>query len=242
MKYAIMSDIHGNIEALRAVLEDIAAVAPDEVLCLGDIVGYGADPNECVEMTRTAAAVTVAGNHDWAAVGKLGLDYFNSAARIAAEWTGTVLLRENRSFLEGLPLTAKAEESMLLVHSSPAAPEEWNYVFHPGQAAIGFASFAEPLCFIGHTHQPAVFTEGGDLHLGRVLESFRLSKGSRYIVNVGSVGQPRDGNHKAAYCVYDSKDMTLAIRRVEYDVAGAQAKIVKNGLPSSLAERLPLGL
>ena len=242
MRYALISDIHGNIEALDAVLKDIKGAKVDEVICLGDLVGYGANPNECVAATREAAAAVVAGNHDWAAVGKLGLDYFNAAARIAAEWTGDVLTEENRDYLAGLPLTATAGERILLVHSSPAAPDEWNYVFHPGQAARGFSAFSEPVCFIGHTHQPAVFTDGGGFHLGRSLGEFRMGGGTRYIVNVGSVGQPRDGNPKAAYCVYDSDKMTLNLRRAKYDVGRSSTKIVRNGLPRSLAERLPLGL
>lgn len=242
MKYAIISDIHGNIEALDAVLKEIGAQGADEIICLGDLVGYGADPNECVEATRGGATTVVVGNHDWAAVGKLGLDYFNAAARKAAEWTGAVLTEKNRSYLTNLPLTAGAGEDILLVHSSPSVPDEWNYVFHPGQAARNFLVFSQPVCFIGHTHQPAVFTDNGGFHLGQSLGDFRMGVGTRYIVNVGSVGQPRDGNPRAAYCLYDSEDMSLRLRRVEYDVARSSMKIVRSKLPRSLAERLPLGL
>jgi predicted phosphodiesterase len=242
MRYAVISDIHGNVEALGAVLADIEAQRVDEVVCLGDIVGYGADPNECVEAVRGAATKVVAGNHDWAAVDKLGLEYFNDAARRAAEWTGGVLAEENRRYLLERPLTALAGDDVFLVHSSPRSPDQWMYVFHPGQAARDFGAFSQSICFIGHTHQPAVFTDGGGFHLGESLADFSLGVGTRYIVNVGSVGQPRDGNPKAAYCIYDSEAQVLRLRRVEYDVVLSSEKIVQNGLPKSLAERLPLGL
>jgi diadenosine tetraphosphatase ApaH/serine/threonine PP2A family protein phosphatase len=167
---------------------------------------------------------------------------FNDAARRAAEWTGEVLAEENRRYLLDLSLTAVVGKEILLVHSSPTSPDQWMYVFHPGQAARDFGAFSEAICFIGHTHQPAVFTDSGGFHLGESLADFRLGVGTRYIVNVGSVGQPRDGNPKAAYCVYDSEAQVLRLRRVEYDVALSSTKIVQNRLPKSLAERLPLGL
>jgi diadenosine tetraphosphatase ApaH/serine/threonine PP2A family protein phosphatase len=242
MRYAIISDIHGNIEALEAVLKDVAAEKVDEVICLGDLVGYGADPNECIEAVRKKASVVIAGNHDWAAIGKLGLEYFNSAARRAAEWTEAVLSDDHRRYLDGLPLTATAGDNVLLVHSSPAAPDQWMYVFHPGQATREFSAFSQPFCFIGHTHQPAIFTDDGGFHLGGALSCFRMGVGTRYMVNVGSVGQPRDGNPRAAYCVFDADHLVVSIRRVDYDIARSSMKIVQNRLPRSLAERLPLGL
>lgn len=242
MKYAIVSDIHGNIEALQAVLEDIDSQGADELICLGDLVGYGADPGDCIAAVRQRASSVIAGNHDWAAVGKLGLEHFNAAARRAAEWTGGVLAEADKRYLQELPLTATVGDDVLLVHSSPAAPDQWMYVFHPGQAARDFSAFSEPFCFIGHTHQPAIFTDNGGFHLGGALNCFRMGVGTRYMVNVGSVGQPRDGNPKAAYCVFDSEQLTVSVRRVEYDVALSSMKIVRNRLPRSLAERLPLGL
>jgi len=242
MKCAIISDIHGNIEALNAVLKDIKKHGADEIVCLGDLVGYGADPNECVEAVKGATTRVVAGNHDWAAVGKLGLDYFNAAAKRAAEWTGDVLTDDNRGYLEDLPLSIAEKKDFLMVHSSPSNPEQWMYVFHPGQAARDFRAFTQPICFIGHTHQPAVFSDNGGFVLGQGLADFRMGVGTRYIVNVGSVGQPRDGNPKAAYCLFDSDELWAKIMRVEYDVALSSLKIVQNKLPRSLAERLPLGL
>jgi len=242
VRYAIISDIHGNLEALEAVLRDVEDTGAEEVLCLGDLVGYGANPNECVERVRERASAVVAGNHDWAAVGKLDLDYFNSAARAAAEWTGRVLDEENKRYLRGLPLTGRPIEDLLLVHSSPVDPQAWRNLFHPGQAALAFRSFKERLCLVGHTHQPVVFEETGGLFLGEQLLGLKFEDGSRYMVNVGSVGQPRDGDGRAAYCILDTEEMKLALRRVEYDVETAQAKIVMNGLPRTLAERLPLGL
>jgi diadenosine tetraphosphatase ApaH/serine/threonine PP2A family protein phosphatase len=153
-----------------------------------------------------------------------------------------VLSTKNRRYLEGLPLASTASDDVLLVHSSPSSPDQWMYVFHPGQAARDFAAFSEQFCFIGHTHQPAVFTDNGGFHLGGALSRFRMGMGTRYMVNVGSVGQPRDGNPKAAYCVFDADQLTVSIRRVEYDVARSSLKIVQSKLPRSLAERLPLGL
>jgi diadenosine tetraphosphatase ApaH/serine/threonine PP2A family protein phosphatase len=153
-----------------------------------------------------------------------------------------VLTHENRGYLSKLPLVETAGEEILLVHSSPTAPDHWMYVFHPGQAARDFRAFSQRVCFIGHTHQPAVFTDSGGFHLGDSLANFRLGLGTRYLVNVGSVGQPRDGNPAAAYCVYDEEELRICIRRVEYDVEASSAKILQNGLPKSLAERLPQGL
>ncbi len=242
MKHAVISDVHGNLEALTAVLEDIDSQGVTDIVCLGDLVGYGADPNECVSKIRSRARTSVAGNHDHAAVGKLGLEFFNSAARRAATWTERVLTGENKRYLSELPLTFEMKEGALLVHSSPSSPGQWAYIFHPGQAAGEFHSFAQTVCFFGHTHQPAVYTDNAGFHCGDALGEFRMGAGTRYLVNVGSVGQPRDGNPKAAYCIFDSEDLVLSLRRVEYDVELSGMKIVRNDLPRALAERLPLGL
>lgn len=240
MVHAIVSDIHGNLEALEAVLADLESVRPASVVCLGDFVGYGASPNECIDRLRPRIEGAVLGNHDAAAIGRLRLAYFNADAAQAAVWTGDALTPRNRAYLEALP-DKLWWRGTLLVHATPEEPTAWHYITGAAEAAQEFATFPEPVCFIGHSHYPGVFThDGREVRYTRAAET-RLDDGRRYLVNVGSVGQPRDGDPRAAYVLYDDEARVLRHVRVEYDVGGAMRRIVAAGLPRFLAERLRWG-
>jgi diadenosine tetraphosphatase ApaH/serine/threonine PP2A family protein phosphatase len=240
MVHAIVSDIHGNYEALEAVLADIERHRPASMVCLGDFVGYGASPNECIDRLRPMIEHAVVGNHDLAACGKLQLTYFNANAAMAAQWTEATLTPGNHRYLEELPFSARWRET-LLVHASPADPEHWHYVLSPVEARVELEAFEEAVCFIGHSHYPGTFQRRD----GRVRytrdEEIRLEAGSRYLINVGAVGQPRDGDPRAAYALYDDVERTVRHVRLEYDVAAAMKRILDAGLPRFLAERLQWG-
>jgi diadenosine tetraphosphatase ApaH/serine/threonine PP2A family protein phosphatase len=240
MLHAIVSDIHGNLEALEAVLADIERHAPASIVCLGDFVGYGASPNECIDRLRPLIQHAVAGNHDLAACGRLKLSYFNPNAAVAANWTETALTPENREYLRELPFTVQWRDA-LLVHASPAQPEDWHYVLSPGEAHEEMEAYRETVCFIGHSHFPGTFDRQNDRVRYTRTPEVRLEKGHRYLVNVGSVGQPRDSDPRAAYLLYDERDRVLRHVRLEYDISGAMKRILDAGLPRFLAERLQWG-
>ena len=240
MLHAVVSDIHGNLEALEAVLADLDQHRPASIACLGDFVGYGASPNECIERLRPRIEVAVAGNHDLAACGRLKLGYFNSEAASAARWTDQNLTSENRAYLQGLPFSARWRHS-LLVHASPSQPDEWHYVLSPLEAEAEMSSFSETLCLIGHSHFPGTFDRDSSRVRYTRAADVRMERGHRYLVNVGSIGQPRDGDPRAAYLLYDDRERTLRHVRLEYDVDGAMRRIRDAGLPQFLAERLRWG-
>jgi len=241
LRYAIVSDVHGNLEALEATLRD-AAVHADAVVCLGDIVGYGADPGACLEVVADRSLAITVGNHDRAATGGLELSWFNREARVAAEWTHAQLDDGCRRYLDALPLLAEVGDA-LLVHASPDQPEEWNYLVSAEQGLAAFRAFDRRLCFVGHSHVPAVWSVGssGPEFLPGVF-ALELAAGRRYLVNVGSVGQPRDRDPRASYALWDEERGTLSIRRVTYDVEVARRKIVAAGLPRFLGDRLRWGV
>jgi len=240
MKLAILSDVHGNLEALEAVLADVAASGADEIACLGDFVGYGASPNECVARLEPLVAVAVLGNHDVAALGRLKLGRFHSDAATTARWTMERLEPARRAWLEPLPYSI-SWHGHRVVHATPSEPEEWHYVLSIEDAQYEFAAFGERLGFIGHSHVPGVFETDG-AHTGYVrTREVSLKPGRRYIVNVGSVGQPRDGDPRAAWLLYDEPADRIEHRRVEYDIESAAARIRDAGLPAFLAERIKWG-
>ncbi|HET7340600.1 MAG TPA: metallophosphoesterase family protein [Methylomirabilota bacterium] len=240
MRYAILSDVHGNLEALRAVLADCADDA-DAVLCLGDTVGYGADPLPCVELVAERAQAVVGGNHEHAVAGRMDLAWFNRYARAAAEWTRERLDDDHRAYLGALPLVREVADATL-VHASPAQPEEWDYLVTAEDGFAVFGHFATRWCFVGHSHVPGAWSlgsSGPEHHPGAT--EVTLERGRRYIVNVGSVGQPRDRDPRAAYALWDVDAGRVAIRRVAYEVAAARGKILAAGLPRFLADRLAVG-
>lgn len=240
MRYGIFSDVHANWEALQAVLSALSKENIDEYLCLGDLVGYGSNPGECVEAVKEVSRITVAGNHDWASIGLFSTAYFNTQAAEAIIWTGQRLDEASREFLGSLELTY-ANDDLTLVHGSLNEPDMFNYVTDIWEAEWTFNLLHSGVCFIGHLHVPGVFVRHSDNIHYFSWDSFKLSPEKKYIVNVGSVGQPRDGNPEAAYCIYDSQAQQVEIKRVAYDVQAARNKIIEAGLPRILGERLLKG-
>lgn len=239
MRYAIFGDIHGNMEALTAVFADMKSARVDRALCLGDIVGYGAEPEKCIGELRARGIASVLGNHDSAAVGDTPLDYFNDYAREAVIWTADRLSVDDKAYIKSLPLLG-GDGGFVTVHSSLANPGEWGYVIDLPSLRRCFDLLTGRLCFIGHSHVPVVFEERGSI-VGRRACDVPLERKCRYIINVGSVGQPRDGDCRASYGLYDEDEMRFEIKRVPYDVGKAQEKIIAAGLPKSLAFRLGVG-
>ena len=239
MRFAIISDIHSNLQALDQVLKSIDPLNVDKVVCLGDIVGYGADPAECVSLVRKYCKWSVQGNHDRAAVCPEEAESFNSVAVSAIAWTRKRLDEDSIDYLAGLQLTAD-ENSFEAVHATPEKPEQWRYLF-PGASAtaIGqFDFFKRDILFIGHTHLPLVFRLSGNGISDQEPGNFRLDEGARYIVNIGSVGQPRDNDKRAAFAVFDDSRREVEFHRVAYDNELAAARIIDSGLPAVLASRL----
>ena len=240
MRYAVLSDIHANLEALQAVLAD-AAPRTDATLCLGDLVGYGADPVACIEIVAEKAQAIVSGNHEHAVVGLIDLEWFNVHARAAAEWMRERLDDDHRTYLASLPLVAELGDATL-VHASPDRPDEWEYLLTAQDGFDAFSAFATRLCFVGHSHLAGTWSlgsSGPEHRVGAV--DIELERGRRYLVNVGSVGQPRDRDPRAAYAIWDVEHSTISIRRVVYDVERAREKILRGGLPRFLADRLAWG-
>jgi diadenosine tetraphosphatase ApaH/serine/threonine PP2A family protein phosphatase len=245
MRYLILSDIHSNLEALDAVLADAPRDAFDRVLVLGDIVGYGADPNPVVDRVRALGPdMMIRGNHDKVAAGVESAESFNHAARDAAVWTFDTLRPENRDFLVGLPEGPIDDDLVEICHGSPDDEDE--YIFEPVDAIESLRGARLTPCFFGHTHVPIAYWLSSDRFDVIVAPSdaetqIALEPGRRYLVNPGSVGQPRDGDPRACYAIYDSETQVLTWRRVSYDVAATQQKIVEAGLPEGLARRLAVG-
>ena len=237
--------MHSNLEALTAVLADAAAVGAEAVLCLGDVVGYGADPAACVDRVGELAVAAVAGNHEHGALGLTSLEWFNPLAKAAVLWTRDRLDEDHGRYLGALPLSRTFEEATL-VHASPRHPEEWDYLLSAEDGFAVFGEFQTRLCFVGHSHRPDVWSLGssGPEYTGyraSPSSTVKLEDGRRYLINVGSVGQPRDRDSRASYAVWDRDERTITIRRVEYDHRRAAAKILAAGLPRRLADRLAHG-
>ncbi len=236
MKYAIYSDVHANLEALEAVYEDMDGRDVDCFVCLGDLVGYGADPEPVLERIVERASVIVAGNHDYAVAGKLDLDQFNQHARRAVNWTRDRLPDDYIGILHDLPLQ-DVRESVTFVHASPRNPEAFGYIMSAVDAHMNFQEMETDAGFVGHSHVPGNFHLEESLSYHRY-EQFSLNDGDRAIVNVGSVGQPRDKDPRACYALYDTERRSVRIRRVDYDIETAAEKIYDASLPTSLGDRL----
>ncbi|HTV42569.1 MAG TPA: metallophosphoesterase family protein [Candidatus Sulfotelmatobacter sp.] len=239
MKYAIIADIHANLEALTAVLADARAQNPTHYVCLGDVVGYNANPKECLKIIRDMNIPCVKGNHDEYCSMDEQLEGFNPNAAEAVHWTRRQLSADDRAWLRDLKYT-KMVATFSIVHATLDAPDRWGYVFDKLQAAASFPYQTTPVCFFGHTHVPVAFMRDTVVR-GGTFSKFKVDPAKKYFVNVGAVGQPRDNNPKAAYVIYDLDAGTIELRRVEYDIATAQAKIREAGLPERLAERLEFG-
>jgi diadenosine tetraphosphatase ApaH/serine/threonine PP2A family protein phosphatase len=243
MKYAIISDIHGNTEALRAVLEDIGRNGgADGYWCLGDVTGYGPEPGECIAMLKDLVSVCVAGNHDRGSIERLELSVFNPLGQQALRWMWKHLNGAEKVWLGTLPTSAE-DGDYTLVHASPSDPL-LEYVLSTGIAERNFPFFKTKYCFIGHTHLPMVYKlEGGSLCTATPLTpAIGLTMGdTKMMINPGSVGQPRDGDARASYGVLDTEASMFRLHRVAYDIEATQAKIMKAGLPVQLATRLEQG-
>ena len=250
MRYAVLSDIHSNLEALTAVLDALAAERIDRTLCLGDVVGYGADPAACLSRLATREAMIVGGNHDLACIGRFDLGWFNASARAGVLWTRDQLGFTELDGLRRLPLTA-TEGPLTLVHGTLRHPERFEYLIEAGQAIDTLTACQTLFCLVGHTHVPFVLEyDRTRRRIGRFLTTaddladapFEDDPDAmRYLINPGSVGQPRDGDSRASFAVIDTDARRVVIRRVPYDVGIAQRKIRQAGLPGFLADRLALG-
>lgn len=241
MRLLVISDIHANLAALETVLAD-AAGQFDRIWCLGDLIGYGPDPNECVALLREYDHISLSGNHDWAVLEKLPIAEFNPEAQYAIRWTQEALSADTRAYLDALP--AKMEVGQFtLAHASPRQPI-WEYILQASTAAANFAHFATPYCLVGHTHTPAVFEYVDDRTVNGYAPVYSqplLLDENRYIINPGSVGQPRDADERAAYAMLDLEEMTWEFRRVAYPVEDTQSKMRQVGMPHRLVTRLSYG-
>jgi len=239
MRIALFGDIHANLEALDAVLQDASEQGCTDHVCMGDIVGYNADPAACLEKVRESAWPVVKGNHDEDASGDHSLDTMNPVAAAALEWTRSQLTAEQRDWLRTIRMVRQVED-FTVVHSTLDQPQSWNYVTNKFDAMSNFSYQFTNLCFHGHTHVPRIFVR--DSRVSEVVaDSIVIEPGMKYFVNTGSVGQPRDGDWRACYVIYDLPTSTVTFRRVEYDIVTTQQKIRAAGLPEVLAERIAEG-
>lgn len=241
MRYGIFSDVHSNSQALDAVIEAFKLERIDRYFCVGDVVGYGANPKECIEKVKALALISVAGNHDWASVDLFSADYFNPAAKEAVFWTKRNLDDNSRYFLESLKLVYKNED-LILVHGTLENPQDFNYLVDDSSAWSTFRLMETEICFVGHSHIAGIFFKDKDGWIYyRQGGSIEIKAENKYIVNVGSVGQPRDRNPDAAYCIYDSEKKEIQLKRIKYDIQAARKKIIEAGLPRFLGDRLTIG-
>jgi predicted phosphodiesterase len=240
MKYAILSDIHSNLDALQVVLADARAQECTHYVCLGDVVGYGPNPKECLAIVREMNCPTVMGNHDEYCATELDLTGFNPMAADAIKWTRAQLNAEEKAWLRDLKYV-RIVESFTTVHATLDLPEKWAYVFDKLAAGASFNYQHTAVCFNGHTHIPIAFIRSDKGIQGGLYSKIKIEVGRKYFINVGSIGQPRDRNPKAAYAIFDLINNVIELRRLDYDIAAVQKKIRSAGLPESLAQRLEQG-
>jgi len=241
MVYAIFSDIHGNLEALEVAIDALSERKIDSYMCIGDIVGYGANPKECIKKTKELSSVIIRGNHDAAASGAKSPDDFNNSARVAVEWTQSELSQKEITFLKNLELVYK-NQYITLVHGTLYEPESFYYMFDEASARATFNLMETQTCFVGHSHVPGIFIKKQNKIKYFYKEKLKLNKNEKAIINVGSIGQPRDGDPRLCCCLYDVDKSVVELKRLPYDVEKTQSKILKAGLPPSLAQRLGEGI
>ena len=245
MRIGIISDIHANLPALETVLGALhEAGATERLWCIGDMVGYGPHPNECLDLLRSYDHICVPGNHDYGLLGKTDIANFNSDARAVLKWTGSVITADNRAYLEGLPLRWAPDDQFTVVHASPRDPI-WEYLLEAAAARECFPYFDTPYCLVGHTHVPVVFRQMEDKGPVKPIlpepgEQVRLGA-ARLILNPGSVGQPRDGNPHAAYAILDTEQAVFEFRRIPYPITTTQAAMRALDFPKRLIARLDYG-
>ena len=239
MRFAIFGDIHANLHALHAVLSDAREQLCTHYVCMGDVVGYNAFPGQCIEIVRNLECPVVKGNHDEQASMMGDQEGFNPLAEEAMNWTREQLSPADKEWLRSLRMQRQVRD-FTIVHATLDTPHKWGYVFNQLDAAASFSYQHTSVCFIGHTHTPKAYVRDGSVRT-IPLDTLQLQQGKRYLINVGSVGQPRDSDWRSAYCVYDTNTNEVKLRRIEYDLAGAQQAIIDSGLPRKLAERLAVG-
>lgn len=239
MRFAIFGDIHANLEALQAVLADAKEQKCTHHVCLGDIVGYNANPRECIQIIRDLGCPVVQGNHDEQACVNDSQEIFNPLADAAIRWTREHLSDEDKKWLASLRLIRQVRD-FTIVHATLDTPHQWGYVFNQLDASASFNYQFTNLCFYGHTHSPRAYVRDTAIR-SLPLDVLQIEPGKKYFINAGSVGQPRDGDWHAAYCIYDTDRNIVELRRLEYDINTAQDKVVDAGLPQRLADRLALG-
>lgn len=241
MRIGIIADVHANEEALDTVLSALKKADIDRIICLGDLVGYGPNPNECVSKVFETAEVIVAGNHDYGAIGRLSLERFNAFAHQAMLWTQDNLSAESVQIIKSLDLIYD-DGYIMAVHASPEAPEQWHYVSSEDAVFRSLMALTSPYCFIGHTHIPALFSRkaNGDMILQRG-QSLTLPSDQLHLINVGSVGQPRDSDPRSSYGIFDLETAHFELHRIPYDIKRVQAKMGKAGISDFLIQRLAVG-
>lgn len=240
MRYAVFSDVHSNLEAFEAAVESFKKEKIDKYFFVGDLIGYGAQPHECISLLKSLKAVMVAGNHEYGVIGKLPLAWFSDNAKEGILWTQGVLEDSDAEFLSSLPLLYNSDD-ITMVHGSLYNPEEFEYIVSRESAERTLFSSQTKFCFIGHSHLPFIcYKKGFAMEVAHSLE-MGTEESSSYLINVGSIGQPRDGDPRGSYCICDTSLKTVKIKRVSYDIEAAQKKIIGAGLPRFLAERLASG-
>lgn len=238
MRVVVLSDIHSNLAALRTAFHYIEKLKPHKIVCLGDIVGYGPRPNECVELVQQKCQIYLMGNHDHAVLGLTDTYHFNQYARDAVNWTRRALTIQNKAFLENMTFF-HSENEILYVHSTPIQPEEWHYILSEYEARQYMQRMKQQLCFVGHSHIPVIFSSADP---ARYQEEFDVSdKKKKYIINVGSIGQPRDGDPRLCFVLYDTEKEKIKFFRLDYPIQETYQEILENKLPPFLAMRLFAG-
>lgn len=238
MKIGIISDIHSNLEALESVIEELKGL--DKIICLGDIVGYGPDPEKCIEIIREVADVVLAGNHDWGVCGKTDIKNFNNIAKEAIIWTSEKLGNIEKNYLSTLPLIHK-EEDFIFSHSNFSNPDEWDYIIFKEDASREFFHFQEKIGFVGHSHITVTFIKYQDNIIDSYSKLIDIKMDAKFIVNPGSIGQPRDGFKESSYLILDTDENSVRIKRKMYNIEKTYDKIIQKGLPRILGERLFYG-
>jgi len=241
VQLALISDIHANLEALTAVLDHCQSQGAERIICLGDVIGYGANPVECLELVSKQCDLTLMGNHEYAALGLVSTQSYNEVARTATEWTRNMLDDHDLELLADLPME-HSQDDMFFVHSSPFEPDRWHYIVSPESALLAFQHLEEQICFFGHSHVPMVFEENPrGLPYCYPGESFVIKPEKRYLVNTGSVGQPRDNDPRASYVMVDTEAREVLFHRLAYDISATQQRMAQAELPEALISRLAVG-
>ena len=239
MIIVIISDVHANLEAVNACFKRIDEIKPDKIICLGDMVDYCAQPNEVTEIIKSRTDAVVLGNHDEAQFNHSLIEGFSENAYISSLHTRKIIQRDYIEYFRSLPYTYSFE-NLFFVHASPASPGEYDYILNAEAAEYNFNHLSEKICFIGHSHIPVIFEE--NKNKVKVVKESSLNKDKRYIINVGSVGQPRDNDPRLSFGVFDTDKFQFRLERLQYDIKSASEKIIREGLPLHLAQRLFLGI